>query len=614
MTGTDDLTIDIDGLTRFLAGAVARVEWVRGGLCHAMLVRRPSPARRPRRRGEDERTVRFHGGTFRRGDVASLSCGLSRDSFDADADVRRDELVATGFVPRGPSVGELLCTAGSNVALELARGYLASLGDPVPSDLGEGGVLVRTRLRDVRRAVARVMAPASGPLLDLLGADLVGFLSRHAVDGPMLGHVAWPGDVGLRRRQALDLHPAFAPWIMRSPEVARAVDAGRPFEPLLAGRLVVGAGVVAIDVPMAVTRRLRTLPGVGTELRHLVGVAVRLPADALPRDDAGWDALGALAWTVHALSCQFGLDVRTLLAPVGGDWVGFQASLGRRFGGEAGLTPEWRMHYLRHTVDHLVDTVVRPLAVQAGADPDAVDSSHKPLAARMLFGGLGLMGVFGAHERASKSATAIETAVPHDDGMREWPAPFPEQVMGDGLVVVPLTSELQLAQEGLDGPDPDGVPGLAHCVVTYAPLCLAGGSHVLSVRRRVGRAVERLATAHFEVSDAGMTLTEVRGRANSEPADVAVRACIDVQARIAAGTLALAPEARARVSTDLAEAFGRERSLRYDPWDEAKLSLALDAWRHHLVPTYAGMTLAELRASGAMAPPTGGPASGPPAR
>ena len=92
----------------------------------------------------------------------------------------------------------------------------------------------------------------------------------------------------------------------------------------------------------------------------------------------------------------------------------------------------------------------------------------------------------------------------------EWTSLLPQTDIGD-ITASPLTTELQLIQEGID---------MRHCVGHYGPRCAQGSSRLFSLQK-LG---DTIATAEISLLDDTWKPAQVRGRLNSPAPPEAARA------------------------------------------------------------------------------------------
>lgn len=108
-----------------------------------------------------------------------------------------------------------------------------------------------------------------------------------------------------------------------------------------------------------------------------------------------------------------------------------------------------------------------------------------------------------------------------------WPPLAENYKASNGLMLIPLYTAKQLADEGSRQRDDDGMLGLNHCVGSYDAYCRSGSSHIVSVRKRNGRQWERVSTVEYALNVAnGGSLTERQHRAqgNGNPTAEAIAA------------------------------------------------------------------------------------------
>jgi hypothetical protein len=450
-----------------------------------------------------------------------------------------------------------------------------------------------------RRLKISWLIPVDASTADVrdLAADHVRWISgylprrRDLATFPILGRewqasthafYAVPGDKGLRRRQAAALHPAFATVIATRKEVSALVDDGQPYEEALATSLrPLVAGKVADRMTAALAKRLRTLPPMEfKELGEVLGVAVRLPVDWIPRKADEWKALRnvgtKLVWDCELL----GLDLAHLVHRVSGHWgrIGPTNAQGCPVGGsaEAGVAARVIMSSASDMASRFHETLVGKLPASAGCLP----YESNMVAGAVLFGGKSLPAIDQVQARWHLGLGAFEATLPQPAGINAWPASFEPFRASNGLEIVCLTDEAQLRAEGGKGPDAQDVDGLNHCVGGYGRRCYSGICHVASVRRVSGDGFERLSTIELvpvgtDPATASLAIKQHHGRSNAQPVSQAAEAVSEFMAALDAGLHSL----------DRAALTGRsERGFvdYYIEMDEAMAETAFAAWKPYL--------------------------------
>ena len=129
------------------------------------------------------------------------------------------------------------------------------------------------------------------------------------------------------------------------------------------------------------------------------------------------------------------------------------------------------------------------------------------IGARLIYRGKSLPACLEAATWWHAHLAEIRAAMPADLPAGErWAPLILETRIGD-LVLVPLVTPDDLAEEGSRHPDRNGVPGLGHCVATYGPRAMAGQTHIASLRRILpDGSYLRLATIEFHQTRDGTVI------------------------------------------------------------------------------------------------------------
>jgi hypothetical protein len=153
-----------------------------------------------------------------------------------------------------------------------------------------------------------------------------------------------------------------------------------------------------------------------------------------------------------------------------------------------------------------------------------------------------------------------------------WPALFRDADLPGGIRALCVTTPAALVAEGGSGPDAEGVRGLAHCVGGYARRCLAGGTHVVSLRAPDG---SRLSTVELHAGGPfPVRIAQHRGAANGEP-----------PARALAAAEALLDGLRTGAVPMDAPALAFRGPMPEAPWTPDAAMRAMEAWAPHLPPS-----------------------------
>lgn len=478
--------------------------------------------------------------------------------------VRRSEAGTLGLHPMGPyaaNQGEDPWP-GPPLAAPAVDGPDAVL-IPVTTGAWGTGSALRAPVLDWCRSVRETACPG-----------ILATLGGYAWTPEAFRFVAQGRSLGPNRAQAAALQPAFLPTVARDPDMVAAIDGGEPFEPILLDRILSAYPDLRGAFGPAQLRRLRTYPKTFTasDLRGFLPLLSALPVDLLPRDRSGWERLRTSGMSVlRRLGTGLPLDV--LLRGVGPDW-----DIAKLLPPDEADEPSDPAEAVRRAVvgtndmvERAVETLVRAcLPGRWARRQEAYD-----LAVGILFQGRDLAGIFALqrrwHERQAAFAQVLRGPVDLPD--LTWPALLPETDCGDGIRIRFLTNSTELRDEGAEGPDSAGVPGLAHCVGGYDLRCAEGQVHVASIARILpGGGRERLSTVAFR--SPGIQLLEVEqhyGAGNRAPPQPAVEALERLLRALDEGRVRLDQAAR-----------GLRRvpeGVRPDPHDAER---AFEAWRPYL--------------------------------
>jgi hypothetical protein len=317
--------------------------------------------------------------------------------------------------------------------------------------------------------------------------------------------VAWPGFVEmLTDRDSLA-------WI----------DAGTSTVPLIASTLGVGRGLARRLVGVKNLPKACVEPPDGGNLYKAMGWhLVAFGPDRLPRagDLDEWTAFRRLSLCMSYILDRCGTRVqdparmrRLLWGIPGGSWAERCDRAGTSYGrgavemrDAAGALAAW-----------LSDLAGVPVDTRAAFDL---------LAER---GSLADLALFSNTWHRTPDLGGNTSGLPDDCA---WPVPFGRVDLGDGWIAVALESVRELVDEGRDGPDAAGMPGLAHCVGSYGKTCQEGSSIVVSLRHDAGQGLRRVSTLELVPDATGVgwriggkayRLNQHRGRRNADPPSMA---------------------------------------------------------------------------------------------
>ncbi len=442
---------------------------------------------------------------------------------------------------------------------------------------------------DEDRAIAAMVATEGAMVVDRIGRDAIDFLAKQdKLDAEGLTTFGGGHETRRRRMQAVALYPYLIQALPGMPEVVEAIDAGRPFEPLLAARH---------GIRPSTLRRTRGVERLPHGFEVTARIAEEMPPEWIPATMRGWEDFGPPAKLAAALSGKMGGSTRCLLSTRHkGDWGALGERLANAFGPVRRTHLDTILGQVEHTVSHAAHTLVQPMLARVGADhagsTAALGSTR--IAFGLLFKGRSITAVVDVMRRHHKAAQVIEAELPRGRMPAAWAACFATQRLKDGIHVVPLTTPAQLRDEGFRGVASDGVEGLDHCVGTMSPECARGRSHILSIRQVDGDTFRRLATADVTFVDGALKLNELSGASNEPAPRSAASAMETLSRRVAAGDLRLSAEAKAHAEGVGKELWWDEHGLRYDPGDDACMGAAWEIWRPLLTRRHAAMDLGEV--------------------
>jgi hypothetical protein len=215
-----------------------------------------------------------------------------------------------------------------------------------------------------------------------------------------------------------------------------------------------------------------------------------LPPDWIRPDAGEMAALAELARSVPAASARLRTPASVLMAPCAGRFASF---LSRCEGDGVGYRRSNLMDLARDAgdvADDLARRILAPLLARSYVETGegeggegALPGRARDLAHAVLHARRGLPSILERSVRWHRMLPRIDALMPRGDiPETRWDPPCPPLRVG-GMEVRALASALELADEGADGRDADGLEGLSHCVAGYATRCMAGGVDILSVRR-----------------------------------------------------------------------------------------------------------------------------------
>ena len=302
-----------------------------------------------------------------------------------------------------------------------------------------------------------------------------------------------------------------------------------------------------------------------------------MPAECIPRDGAGWRAYFGVSHFVSEVGTLCGAHGLPAMLGHVPDWEAWADTTAKAAGvGHGDLLQA--VAGVPDVAAAFYHQVLAPALRIAGAEEPA-----RPLvvASCMLHGGRGIASILEASRSWHAHRAAIDAAVRGLPGHAAvdppWPPALP-RLERDGLAVEVLATQADLDAEGADGPDGSGATGLAHCVGGYAPLCRAGTSRILSVRRiSASGAYERLSTVEVRFADDGRwRIRQHAGRRNEAPPDAAKDLLAAYESMLRAAPASLDRAGLAAVPEPADHGAGYDAALPGN-WEAVR-----NAWRSHL--------------------------------
>lgn len=312
----------------------------------------------------------------------------------------------------------------------------------------------------------------------------------------------------------------------------------------------------AMGLSRATLRRMSR--HVGHVSPRLAVVVAALPVDWLPdpEDEREWAAFRAIAEALGGRPMGVSL-ARSLLKGSKGRWAPFVDRIARECGVDGAKFIDTWQEWIPEEVEALGKledpfkgkwTTFREMGAVANRFRDVQDlcaefegtiaaiagvdrqEAVARLAQEAIVGSRGLSSLLEASREWHRDPAFNATSLSRPE--MTWDALLPEWTdPATGISVVPLASSHQLAFDGLDGEDADGMTGLAHCVGGdhYVLECLRHRIRIVSLRKE-GR---RLSTAEIVLGQgstkppAAERIERVRqhyGRRNRSPGPEEVRA------------------------------------------------------------------------------------------
>ncbi|AOG02769.1 PcfJ domain-containing protein [Bosea sp. RAC05] len=267
-------------------------------------------------------------------------------------------------------------------------------------------------------------------------------------------------------------------------------------------------------------------------------------------------------WRIHASPLRHPAPDR-LLARIGGRWrEGYDRLSGiigqdlNRFASLASWIADAGIDFRRRVHIPALFRTVAPnyqldIPVSASDCLGLVNSSTGAQALRLFCGNLDLFQLAQLsadwHRRVQGRNLGFDTGIE-----AQWQGLTSDYLTKSGsIIVVPLTTISELKDEGRNGVDGTGMPGLFHCVGTYAPQCSSGFSSIVSIRRldEEGRQIERLGTAEIKRKGEILAVQQHRGFDNADPEPASHQALTEYLDAIKLGQIAVNIDALKDVGT-----------------------------------------------------------------
>lgn len=205
---------------------------------------------------------------------------------------------------------------------------------------------------------------------------------------------------------------------------------------------------------------------------------------------------------------------------------------------------------------------------------------------RKMLGFEGLGKLLELSEEWHRTQAEIRAKIAENIEQAKWPGLIENYQARNGLLLVALTTPKQLENEGKVGRDDNGMLGLNHCVGSFYGTCLAGESHIISVRRRNGKVWERVSTIEYKLDRDQLVQVQHHGTGNSNPVEEAATAVKEFE------DLAL----RGKVTLNIEEIARHKEAFRKIPMHDnrEKLERGLDGWKPLLKRDYRDISVDDL--------------------
>ncbi len=311
-----------------------------------------------------------------------------------------------------------------------------------------------------------------------------------------------------------------------------------------------------------------------------------LPSSWIPRDGRSWVSLAecsfAVRWCIENAAEGHAAD----FVHAKGDWKTLAVRLANAHGSrDNGVTLSDAVMATHDVVRAMTDQLIVPVLARWSGRPESAHTTTC-LASSMLFSGRSICRVLELSRRWHVRSPAMRSALVEAEATMRWIACLPHQDFTDVTIRV-LTSARELEDEGKDGPDGNGIGGLAHCVGQHAGACLAGEARVVSLRERDGA---RSSTAEVSWVLGRARIIEHSAYRNRRP--------MDRDRHALATYIAMLNDGRLQAEDDeLPQVDGKDSvSLRcgYDWTRDGACERALTVWRPFLPRSLRSTTVDEL--------------------
>jgi len=429
------------------------------------------------------------------------------------------------------------------------------------------------------------------------------------------------GDRPTKRRQAAESFPLLASEISSLLALKLAVDRAKPLMDALISSL---GSAYNNGLSRATFRRLAQVkePPYGTDIDTILKFASCISPDWIPSGGIEWLAFCTVAEGIVRKLGANAEEIPNLIKGCAGRWEEFCKRLVTASGGNANAAGSYdsvprSFHDMRDMIQAFSDIVVMPLAAHSFVRSQAVVTPEVQHAAdavsrRMILGTRSATSLFEISRRwHNRQAAMIDAARQHEEDRRRdllsdvpadgWPALTDPVQAPNGVWLVPLTSSRELVWEGSSEPDPNGVPGLDHCVASYATRCQNTDCHIVSLREiDEDGSYRRLSTVEIgrlAVDSDELSVIQHRAKENYDPSSRATDALNWYLSAVKFGEVELHREkidAYKHSESNWTDAV--ERSCGFNWRDRDTLNAVVAPWGPFVDPSYRGYRLDDLLA------------------